>query len=356
MPWDRPTLKKLHERILRDFSGRLLDGGPVLARSVIAVLARIWAGACHLLHGLLDWIFLQVFADTAEGTYLERWARVWGIYRKGAAASVGTALFQGIDGAVLPAGSILIHQPSGQRYALAVDAELVDGQAGVQVRALEPGSAGDLPAGAPLSLIAPVAGVRADAVVAEGGLTGGVDAEGDEPLRARLLARLRRPPRGGAAHDYVAWALEVPGVTRAWCYPLGMGIGTVSLTFVTDDAPGGPIPTPEMVQRVQEHIDPLKPATAKEFLAFAPEPLPVLLRVSVIPDTSAVRAAVSAEIGDLFAREAAPGITILRSHIDEAISLAAGETDHALHEPEANIVVPDGYFPMLEPIDFETAS
>lgn len=74
MAWDRPTLTSLHERIARDFSGRLLDGATLLRRSVLAVLAKVWAGACHTLHSVLAWLYLQVFVDTAEGEYMERWA------------------------------------------------------------------------------------------------------------------------------------------------------------------------------------------------------------------------------------------------------------------------------------------
>ena len=74
MAWDRPPLTSLHERIARDFSGRLLDGATLLRRSVLAVLAKVWAGACHTLHSVLAWLYLQVFVDTAEGEYMERWA------------------------------------------------------------------------------------------------------------------------------------------------------------------------------------------------------------------------------------------------------------------------------------------
>ena len=66
-------------------------------------------------------------------------------------------------------------------------------------------------------------------------LDGGTDEETDEELRARVLRRIRQPPMGGDAYDYVAWALAVPGVTRAWCSPLEMGIGTVTVRFMMDD-------------------------------------------------------------------------------------------------------------------------
>ena len=41
--------------------------------------------------------------------------------------------------------------------------------------------------------------------------------------------------QGGAEVDYVQWALGVPGATRAWCYPLEMGMGTVTVRFMMDN-------------------------------------------------------------------------------------------------------------------------
>ena len=61
MAWERPSLSSLHERIARDFSGRLLDGSTLLRRSVLAVLAKVWAGACHMLHSVLAWLYLNIF-------------------------------------------------------------------------------------------------------------------------------------------------------------------------------------------------------------------------------------------------------------------------------------------------------
>ena len=65
-------------------------------------------------------------------------------------------------------------------------------------------------------------------------MTGGTDTETDEQLRARILQRIQNPPMGGSAADYVAWALAVPGVTRAWAAP-EQGIGTITVRFLMDD-------------------------------------------------------------------------------------------------------------------------
>ena len=363
MPWLRPSLRTLTERIARDFSGHLLDGSALLARSVLGVFSKVWAGACHLMHGFFAWAFLQVFPDTAEEAYLERWAWVWGLFLREAAKATGSIQLAGLSnlpGAVVPAGLVLQMQSTRQQYVTLEDAVIAADGAGmaiavVRAEALVAGAAGNLPAGQTLALVTPFAGVQSTALVVGEGFTGGTDRESFEELRARLLARLRQPPRGGAKHDYEFWALQVPGVTRAWCYPLGLGIGTVSVCFLTENVPaaqGGPFPSAEMVARVQAHIDTVRPASVKEFLAFGPEPLPLTIRIQLTPDTLAVREAVTRELHDLLAREAAPGVILYRSHINEAISYAAGETDHKLLEPAADVEVYEGYFPVLEDIIF----
>ncbi|MBI4800443.1 MAG: baseplate J/gp47 family protein, partial [Desulfarculus sp.] len=91
--------------------------------------------------------------------------------------------------------------------------------------------------------------------MASAGLTGGADQEADAALLARLLYRIQTPPQGGAGSDYIRWALEVPGVTRAYVYPRRLGAGSVGLTVLMDDAAYGPIPSAEDVARVQAYID-----------------------------------------------------------------------------------------------------
>ena len=87
-------------------------------------------------------------------------------------------------------------------------------------------------------------------------LTGGTDTETDEQLRARILHRIQNPPMGGAAADYVAWALAVPGVTRAWAAP-EQGVGTITVRFLMDDlrADNDGWPEPDDIQAVADYID-----------------------------------------------------------------------------------------------------
>ncbi len=90
-----------------------------------------------------------------------------------------------------------------------------------------------------------------------------------------------------------------------------------------------------LIAEVKVYIEPLRPVTA-ELYVLAPVEVPVPYSIHPVPDTSAVRAAIQANLIDLHEREAGLGDTLLISHIRGAISGAAGETDHSLTIPDAD--------------------
>ncbi len=334
MPFTRPDLPTLINRAEADIETRLPGADARLRRSNLNVLARVHSGAAHGLYGYLEWVSRQVIIDTADGDILERHASIWGVERKAASPAVGNITVTGTNGAIIPADSTLARS-DGAQYATDAEAMIAGGVATIAVTAVEGGQAGNAAAAASLSFDTPIAGVNSTATVTASALTGGADIETDDDLRARLLARIQSPPHGGAAYDYVAWALEVAGVTRAWVYPAELGLGTVTVRFVRDDD-ASPIPDAAEVLAVQTYIDSLRPVTAAVTVA-APIAVPLNFTIDLTPDTAAIRAAIEAELRDLLLREAEPGATILLSHIREAISLASGENDHILTAPAANV-------------------
>jgi uncharacterized phage protein gp47/JayE len=345
MPFDRrPTQPQINERIATDLEANLAGTDAHLRRSVLGVLARAQGGAIHGLYGYLNWISRQVFPDTAEADILERWAALWGIARKPAVPAIGPVTFAGNNNVTIPVGTVL-QRSDGAMYTVQAMGVITGGTVTLPVEAQQPGAEGNATPGTRLLIAAQILGVQAEAFVAAEGLVGGADIESDEALRDRLLLRLRRPPHGGAAHDYVTWALEVPGVTRAWVVPAINGLGTVGVFIVNDEA-ASPIPDAVLVQAVTDHIQALRPVTARVYV-LAPIAFPINMTIAVTPDLPSVRAAVMSELQDLFRREAMPGGTIYVSHLDEAISLATGERDHRLDAPAANVVAPPGRMPML---------
>lgn len=345
MPLDRPTLPELIDRAAADLESRLPGGDARLRRSNLAVLARVHSGAVHGLYGYLSWLALQIMPDTAELEHMERWAAIWGVTRKPATAAKGNVTVTGVNGVIVPTGTVLQRSDSAQ-FSINADATIVSGTAIAAVTASIAGAAGNTVAGSTLTIVSPIAGVASAAVVAAGGLSGGADPESDDALRLRLLDRIQEPPHGGADFDYVKWALEIPGVTRAWCFPLEMGLGTVTVRFVRDDDVSL-IPDAGEVAAVLAYINARRPVTADVYVV---APVAVARNFTIFgltPSSTTVRDAIAAELGDLLRREAIPGGTILISHIREAISIAAGELNHSLVTPSADVTHTAGQIAVL---------
>lgn len=335
MTYARPSLSEIVTRVGNDVLSRL-QADDVLRRADAQVQARVLAGVAHGLYGFIEWLSNQVIYDTAEAEILERWSSIWGITRKAASAATGSVTFTVQAGSVIPAGTLL-GALDGVQYQTTADATVTAPTATAPIAALIPAAAGNRTTGQSLSLVSPIVGVQATATA--GLLSGGADLEDDDALRGRLLTRIQQPPHGGASYDYVAWALEVSGVTRAWVYPAELGYGTVSVRFVRDDDGTGAaiIPDSGEVATVQAHIDALRPVTA-QVTVVAPAAVPLNFSIQgLTPSTQAVKDAVQAELQDMLLREATPGGTILVSHIRAAISAATNETDYVLLSPSANV-------------------
>ncbi|MQY50186.1 baseplate J/gp47 family protein [Rhodocyclus gracilis] len=345
MPFVRPDLPTLIERAVADIESRFPGADARLRRSNLTVLSRVHAGAVHGLYGYLDWIARQILVDKCDDDVLERHAAIWlKSGRVSAFYAAGAATVTGSNGTVIEAGAVFRRQ-DGAAFVTKGETTVIGGTAVLALEASEPGQAGNTPAGSPLGIESPIDGLNATATVGIDGLSGGADIEDIESLRARVLARIQQTPHGGAAHDYVAWALEVPGVTRAWCYPLEMGDGTVTVRFVRDND-ASLIPDAAEVAAVQAYIDAQRPI-GMELFVVAPIAAPLAFQIQLTPATASVKAAVEASLRDLLIREAEPEGggnegKIPLSHIREAISLAAGETDHVLLSPVADITLSVG--------------
>jgi uncharacterized phage protein gp47/JayE len=343
MPFARPSPAEIRDRMGAEIAVALPGADARLRRSMEQVLVRAIAIASHELHSHIEWAALQILPDTAEDEVLARHAAIWGITRIAATAALGSVTFTGTAGAVVPANTEL-RRGDDARFLVAADVTIAGGGSGTgNVVARVAGAAGNSQAGISLALVAPVAGIAPSAAVAVGGLAAGADAESDAGLRARLLQRIQSPPAGGAANDYVTWALAVAGVERVWVYPNWLGAGTVGVAFVTT---GGAIPAAPLVAAVQAALNLRRPVTAA-VTAFAPATQAVALTIDLAVDTAAIREAVLAELTDFFVREAQPGGTIRVSRISAAISGALGEVAHLLVAPSADIVLPAGTIAVL---------
>jgi uncharacterized phage protein gp47/JayE len=186
-------------------------------------------------------------------------------------------------------------------------------------------------------------------------LTGGTDAETDAELRARILRRIQNPPMGGAAGDYEAWALAVPGVTRAWAAP-EQGTGTITVRFLMDDlrASDDGWPTPDDVLAVDTYIEKMRPVTVKDCYVLAPikEFLDITI-ANLVPSNPEVQSEIEQSIRDMLFAEAAPGQTIYAAWVSSAIMNAPSVQSFNL-VTTADYVMPSlGHMAVLETILYE---
>jgi uncharacterized phage protein gp47/JayE len=345
MAYTRPPLSDIATRIKADMSTRLLGGAPVLRRSFLGVLALVFAGAIHLAYGFLVWMSKQIVPGTDnDSEFLDQHADDYGVTRKAAAYATGNIDFIGSDSSTIPSGTLL-QRSDGVQYSTTTEGTISSGTARVAAQAVMAGDAGNCDAAMSLQLVSAIAGIVSAATASSGGMTGGVDQENDADLLARLQERKQNTPQGGCKLDYEIWAKEIAGVERAWCFPLYDEVadaypapGWVGVTFVTASG----LPSGALVSEVQAYIQDTDlsgkaPVTAM-VKAYAPVAETVNFEIHLSPNTTAIQAAVQAAIEALFAREAAPNVTIPLSHIDEAIQSTAGVLDHLLVTPAAAVV------------------
>ncbi|TVT82365.1 baseplate J/gp47 family protein [Pseudomonas sp. H3(2019)] len=329
MPFETPSLPVLIKRTQSDLAS------DSLRQSDAQVLARTLGGAAFGLYGYLDWIAEQILPDKADESTLERIAALrLNQPRKAAQSARGAVSFSATAGAVLDVDTLL-QSSDGRTYKVTAALTTSNGLNSTTIAALDAGSLGNADAGMTLIPVQPIQGIGGVFTVLAPGLTGGIARESLESLRSRVIRSYRIIPHGGSAQDYETWALECPGITRAWCRGSYLGPGTVGLFVMRDDDPQ-PVPDATQLALVQAHIEPLRPVTA-ELHVLAPVQMPVTYNLRLTPDTSAVRAAVEAQLRDLHNREAGLGETLLLTHIAEAISSATGESDHKLVAPAADV-------------------
>jgi len=336
MPFARPSLGDIRRRVADDLVNKLPGADTRLRVNNLRAFSEVEAGVAHLLYGRLEWSFRQLFPDTAEAEFLDRWASIWGVQRIPAHAAAGTATFQAQPGARIGAASLL-QRADNVRYITHDGGSEEAGFITIAIEAVTMGAIGNAEPGAQVNLLTTFAGVAVQGIVDAPGLAGGADEQSDALLLQAVLMRIQMPPHGGAAFDYVRWALEVPGVTRAWCYPIEMGPGTVTVRFMMDDvrADSDGIPTPADVQIVQDYIDVRRPVTAQVFVA-APIPLPVSVVISALePDTPAIREDIEANLQQMLLEEAEPGVPIYLSQWSTAIGMTAGVDRFVMDQPAA---------------------
>jgi uncharacterized phage protein gp47/JayE len=340
-----------------------ITGAATLAlRSVLLILVRVVAGAVHLLYGYLDNIIKQLFTETAESTYLDKIGSEIGLIRKAPVAAAGIVAITGVALTVVPAGSEL-QSTAGNIYTTDEEVTIpVAATIDAAITAQATGTASNDTAGIELTFVSPIVDVDTIATVDANGITDGLDEEIGEDYRARIRARKRLTPHGGAEHDILGWVKEVPGVTRAWLVKQYQGAGTILVLF-TRDNDASIYPDATEIAEVRTHLISHTDIDGNEigipvtmqpglFIA-APTPKTVDMTIGIYPNNSTVQAQILAELADLFYEEAGPEETLYLSRISEAISRAEGESRHTLILPAADVTATATELHVLGDVTFQ---
>lgn len=348
MPWQNPTLESLRA-LNRDNITAQLRSGPMIPNSVERVMADSNAGLAYLTLLYLNWLALQLMPDTAETEWLDRFGNIWltnadgSRGRRRATYGSGTALVTGTVAIPLPNGTIVNTSGSNSaniQFQTTAQIYIGPGATPVPIVALSAGETG-LPIGAAMSPSVAIAGVSGLILST---FTDGIDAETDDELRGRVLERIRQPPMGGDAEDYVAWALQIPGVTRAWSSPQEMGIGTMTVRIMMDDLRASAVPSSNGfpsstdVYNALVYLNTKRPVTVKDFFLVAPIPEPIDFKISNLSsDSAATREAIAVSVTKMLVAKARPAYalngvkqaaqTIYAAWVNDAILSAPG-VDH----------------------------
>jgi uncharacterized phage protein gp47/JayE len=359
MPWITPSLREVRSLVRDSIRGNLPGADASVPNSVLRVMSDSQGALCHLTLQYIDWLALQLLPDTAETQWLDRHGDIWlvnadgTIGRKMPTLAAGSVTLTGTAGTVVPQGTQMVYQSVGYETTQQI-VLLADADTPVTVRALDPGSAGNRLAGDGLSVQTLVPGLDTSATVVI--MDGGTDEETDEQLRARVLKRIREPPMGGDKTDYEQWALSVAGVTRAWCGPLEMGMGTVTVRFLMDDlrADDDGWPNAGDIKVVSDYLDTVRPVAVKDIFVVAPIKQFIDVHIgNLTPDTPAIRGEIEANIRAMLHDLAAPGQTIYAAWKSYAVMTTADVIGFTLTVATDDVMKSPGHMAVLRDIYYE---
>ncbi|MGG3035909.1 baseplate J/gp47 family protein [Bacillus licheniformis] len=229
------TFEEIMERMIE----RVSDEIDKRENSVIWNALAPAAAELALSYIWLDQVLNLVYADTAEGEYLDRRAAEAGLERYRASKAIWSAAFT--DGVSVPPGTRFFLEDL--YFTMLEDGKLECETAGTK------GNANF--SGRPLLPLDTIPGLE-KAVMGSLEIPGR-DEETDESLYERYLIRVRREAVSANQLHYKQWAEEVDGVGKAKVFPLWNGEGTVKV--VITNAKMEPA-TDALIERVKQYIDP----------------------------------------------------------------------------------------------------
>jgi len=319
-----PTLDELIERISGNLNSFLVGVDAFVPGSDEWNLARVLAGEEFTIYGYQSSILREVFIQTASQANLETLGAMWKVLRNQATASTLTINVTAAAALTIPIATLLTDITGIDFETDAALTFVGAGTSPVNVTSDGTGASTALDVCAVLTFSSGIPNVTSEAPVTAI-VTAGVDIEGLEAYRARILNSIQNPAQGGAFADYEQWALEVSGVDRVWVDQPSLG----NVRTVHDGA--------ATALSVQNYIDdPSRRPVTAIYTAIKGAGYGLAVDVTVtleddftLPD---VQASIPDELTSLARNEGGAGLTIANSEIRTSIGNAAGVKSYILND------------------------
>jgi uncharacterized phage protein gp47/JayE len=363
LPVSVPDFATIRSRVQADIASDMGEQDVYLRRTFARGAAYAMARAMHSLYGFGARVAAELHPVTAKSWGILIWAQLRGLTRTAATAATAQITIVHTGSATVPDGTVFVRE-DGAEYTLNTGVGYGPSGAGnytgKAITASEAGSESSLDVGDTLTFQSPIANVSATVTVTSA--TSGADLETLPALKERMLANLSSPPQGGADADYVAWAkASNPEILRVWVYPHEPYMGQITVRFALRVPEGGDptdvIPEAGDATALQAALRLRAPAHMADYVyAAVPTPRAIDIDVTLTPDTTEIREAITNELEDLFGTlDVEPGGILDEDDIRDAIRRGVKSVDadgkFVLNTiegaPPADIDLADGVLPVL---------
>ena len=205
---------------------------------------------------VLDYIFLNSFAETAEDEYLDNICKEVGVFRKQPTKSKGKVIIKGTPNTIIPVGT----KVASDTYIYLTTEEKtigVTGEVEVKIESENTGKIYNLPKNTIVNF--PITIPNLNEVNNPSETVDGYDGESDNELRERYYFKVREPVTSGNIYHYKKWTMEVEGVGGVKVFPLWAGNGTVKVVVVNSAIEEADEP---LLKRVKDYLDEVRPIGA----------------------------------------------------------------------------------------------
>lgn len=345
-------MEEIYQEMKQAFSDRtsmtLADDGDLAVR-LYAAAAQIYS-----LYLQSEWVARQCFPQTAAGEYLDRHAALRNIERRQAQRAEGTLRFS-VDSAqstdlTIPAGTVCM-TAGLVRFETTEEAVLTAGTVSVDAsaRAVETGAGGNVGAGTVTSMAVAPVGVKS--VTNPRAFAGGMEEEGDEILRARVLESFQRLPNGANAAFYEQGALSFDQVAAAKVLPKNRGLGTVDVVIATQTG----MPNSTLLSQVEDYFE-RRREIAVDVKVLAPETQSVDVTVKVKAaegeEDENVQERVEQTLTAWFTGERL-GRDVLLAELGDVIFRTQGVANYSITLPAADVPISANKLPQLGTLTVE---